>query len=282
MRSIGLGAAASVVCALCLQAGASAAACRGLDAPPAVIDQNAHTLTVGERSTALPAAANGLLPLSAVVRAFGGAVSWDAATRTATVDWRLNQARFTAGAATSALNGVPKTLEQAPRIEGGRLMVPAAALAPVFGYRQSQIDAASIRWNPVPVAPTQLVEVGEHGGLIYRLSIGPALAMSTDGDVYCDELIVGGQPAAPHPVNRHLDLHVTDVDGRARVGLDLRIDLENLSTHRRVPLRTLELYRTGEPGDDHYGNNLYLPPGRYAVWVETGGATFDFVLNLSD
>jgi uncharacterized Fe-S center protein len=74
-----------------------------------------------------------LLPARAVVEAMGGAAAWDSAAQTVTLTRGGDVVRMVIGSATLHLNGVPRTMDVAPVIIGGRTMLPIRFIAENFG-----------------------------------------------------------------------------------------------------------------------------------------------------
>jgi len=88
-----------------------------------------------------------LVPLRGVFEAMGATVDWDARALRATVQWRGNQAAVFIGTRTAWVNGRQRTLDVAPRLIGGRTMVPLRFVAESFGLEVNWVD----RYNAVVI-----------------------------------------------------------------------------------------------------------------------------------
>ena len=75
-----------------------------------------------------------LLPVRAVVEEMGGAVTWEADTRTAALTYGDDEIRLTIDNTTAYLNGEPSTLEAAPTIINDRTMLPIRFIAESFKF----------------------------------------------------------------------------------------------------------------------------------------------------
>jgi hypothetical protein len=76
------------------------------------------------------------------------------------------------------------------------------------------------------------------------------------------------------PVNRHLEIYVADAEtGRVAQGVHPTVEIVNQATGEgRVLGAGGPMYDAEEGlGDWHYGNNLYLPAGRYTVTAIVDG-----------
>jgi uncharacterized Fe-S center protein len=80
-----------------------------------------------------------LLPVRAVVEAFGGLVEWDGVSRTATLTHGDNVIRLVIGNLTAYLNDVQQSLDVTPEIINGRTMLPIRFIAESFGF--------DVEWN---------------------------------------------------------------------------------------------------------------------------------------
>lgn len=99
-------------------------------------------------SNTCPVIENGrtLLPVRAVVEKMGGDVSWNEQTRTVTLSRGESVIRLTIDSLTALLNGEEKTLDTAPKIIGGRTMLPIRFIADGFGFETEWIaDSQTVR-----------------------------------------------------------------------------------------------------------------------------------------
>ena len=89
----------------------------------------------------VPMVTNGrtLLPVRAFVEAIGGSVSWDDASRTATLTYNGTEIKLTVDSAAALLNGEERTLDVAPVVVNGRTMLPIRFIAESFGF--------TVLWN---------------------------------------------------------------------------------------------------------------------------------------
>lgn len=82
-----------------------------------------------------------------------------------------------------------------------------------------------------------------------------------------------GQTGAMAMDTRHLEVHVTSrTTGKVVTDAKCRITVTNEATKmsQTVPVATMYGVREG-PADWHYGNNVSMPPGIYAVKVVVNG-----------
>lgn len=81
-----------------------------------------------------PIVANGrtLVPIRAIIEAFGGSVAWDESTRTVTLKLDDDTIKLTIDSKTAYLNSQRKTLDVAPAIVNGRTMLPIRFIAEGF------------------------------------------------------------------------------------------------------------------------------------------------------
>lgn len=87
-----------------------------------------------------------LLPIRAVIEAFGGEVSWNDRTKTATLNVSGDKAELTVGKCEAYFNGSQRTLDTAPEIIGGRTMLPVRFAAESFNLAVAWDDASKIVW----------------------------------------------------------------------------------------------------------------------------------------
>ncbi len=73
-----------------------------------------------------------ILPIRAVVEAFGGKVNWDGNTRTVSLSLEGDSIRLTIGSTVAYLNNKAQTLDVAPVIIGGRTFLPIRFVAEGF------------------------------------------------------------------------------------------------------------------------------------------------------
>ena len=82
-----------------------------------------------------------LVPIKFISDAFGAACVWNATARTVTVTNTLHRIVLTIGSTTYTVDGATKTLQLAPRIQGGRTMVPLRVIGEAFGAKVDYIAA---------------------------------------------------------------------------------------------------------------------------------------------
>ena len=84
------------------------------------------------------------------------------------------------------------------------------------------------------------------------------------------------------PVNHHLEIYLADAEtGQILTELGPTVEIVNLATGEQRELTSVPMYEADEGlGDWHYGNNVYLPAGRYTVTADVAGerAVFENVL----
>ena len=74
-----------------------------------------------------------LVPLRAVVEALGAEVDLNEDERKITLSYDGDEIEMTVGETTAYVNGEEVTLEAAPKIRGGRTVVPVRFIAETFG-----------------------------------------------------------------------------------------------------------------------------------------------------
>ena len=75
------------------------------------------------------------VPFRALAEAFGAEVAYDEATQAVTAELNGVTVVMTIGSATYTVNGVEKTMDVAPFINGSRTMVPVRFVAEAFGIK---------------------------------------------------------------------------------------------------------------------------------------------------
>ena len=73
------------------------------------------------------------VPFRALAEAFGAEVAYDEATQAVTAELNGTTVVMTIGSATYTINGVEKTMDVAPFINGSRTMIPVRFAAEAFG-----------------------------------------------------------------------------------------------------------------------------------------------------
>jgi hypothetical protein len=75
------------------------------------------------------------------------------------------------------------------------------------------------------------------------------------------------------PVNRHLEIYLADAQtGRISMEVGPTVQIRNQATGEERVLTSVPMYEADEGlGDWHYGNNVYLPAGRYTVTAIVDG-----------
>ena len=89
------------------------------------------------------------LPIRAVVEQLGGTITWDAPTRTVTIDHGGHTIVLTIGSRTARVNGVVVSLETVPFIRSGRTFLPVRFIAENLGYEiewDGQARTVTILW----------------------------------------------------------------------------------------------------------------------------------------
>ena len=85
------------------------------------------------------------------------------------------------------------------------------------------------------------------------------------------------------PVNRHLEVHIYDRNSGAQVkDLIPKVTITNQATgtSRGLPNVTACLESNHLEVEPHFGDNLYLPDGKYAVTVDLGNETAVFEISF--
>ena len=97
----------------------------------------------------MPVISNGrtLVPIRAIIEAFGGIVGWDENTQTVTLNMTNDTIKLTINSNTAYLNSSPAMLDVAPTVINGRTMLPLRFVAEGFNL--------GVGWD----APTQTVTV---------------------------------------------------------------------------------------------------------------------------
>ncbi len=75
-----------------------------------------------------------LVPVRAIIEAFGGTVSWDSAVRTVLLDINDDTVRLVIGSNTAYLNGKEEKLDVAPAVINDRTMLPIRFVAEGFNF----------------------------------------------------------------------------------------------------------------------------------------------------
>ena len=98
-----------------------------------ILEYNGTKYSIDDNNTT-PIEKNGrtLVPIRSVIEAFGGDVSWNGDTRTATLKMDGDTVSLTIGSNTGYLNGVGQYLDVAPEIINGRTMLPIRFVAESF------------------------------------------------------------------------------------------------------------------------------------------------------
>ena len=101
-----------------------------------------------DNSGTVPVSVSGrtLLPIRAVIEAFGGEVSWDDLTKTATLSVSGDKAELTVGKCDAYFNGSKRTLDTPPKIIGGRTMLPVRFVAESFNLAVAWDGATKTVW----------------------------------------------------------------------------------------------------------------------------------------
>lgn len=73
-----------------------------------------------------------LVPIRAIIEAFGGSVGWDGDTQTVSLNMTDNTVSLTINSKTAYLNNIPHTIDAAPAIINGRTMLPIRFIAESF------------------------------------------------------------------------------------------------------------------------------------------------------
>ena len=75
-----------------------------------------------------------LVPIRAIIEEMGGAVSWDEAAQTATLNYANDEIRLVINSATAYLNDEPNTIDTAPTVINDRTMLPIRFIAESFKF----------------------------------------------------------------------------------------------------------------------------------------------------
>ena len=112
-----------------------------------VMSIGAANIVVNSDVKAIPAApmiqdGRTFVPFRALAEAFGAVVAWDEATQSVTAELNGVKVVMVIGANDYTVNGVAKTADVAPFINGGSTMVPVRFVAEAFGINVTPIAAA--------------------------------------------------------------------------------------------------------------------------------------------
>lgn len=75
-----------------------------------------------------------LVPIRAIIEAFGGGVSWNDSSKTAALTFSGDEVKLVIGKTEAYFNGEPHALDAAPEIIGGRTMLPIRFVAESFNF----------------------------------------------------------------------------------------------------------------------------------------------------
>ena len=103
-----------------------------------VMSINSNEIVVNAKKVAIDAAPivkndRTFVPFRALAEAFGAEVAYDEATQAVTAELNGTTVVMTIGSATYTINGVEKTMDVAPFINGSRTMIPVRFAAEAFG-----------------------------------------------------------------------------------------------------------------------------------------------------
>ncbi len=103
-----------------------------------------------------------LMPVRAIIEAAGGTVSWDDASRTASLTYSDDAILLTIDSTTAYLNDTAETLDVAPVIINDRTMLPIRFISESFGFtvewdETTQTVTITITPNGEEIAPTSAV-----------------------------------------------------------------------------------------------------------------------------
>jgi hypothetical protein len=146
-------------------------------------------------------------------------------------------------------------------------------------------------------APEKIKKVATRDGLQVELNVLPAEPFYTKEEVSAKKIksgmvIMGG--AAPLVLdlqghsNRHLVVHVFDAKtGKALTNARVKMSFRPLDEKGNpsgaaveVPVVNMQMIGMGARST-HYGNNVVMPDGSYAVSVVANGRKFDFTIKLA-
>lgn len=101
-----------------------------------------------DNSGTVPVSVSGrtLLPIRAVIEAFGGEVSWDDRSKTAALSVSGDKAELTVGQCDAYFNGSKCTLDTPPEIIGGRTMLPVRFVAESFNFAVAWDEISKTVW----------------------------------------------------------------------------------------------------------------------------------------
>jgi len=137
-----------------------------------------------------------LVPIRAVIEAFGGSAAWEASTRKATVTLGKDSLDLWIGKSQASLNGTALAIDSAnavvvPVITNGRTMLPLRFVAESLGI-DVQYDAVqqmiTLTYSPVatpPVAksPFTLTVTSPNGGEVWTAGTTHAITWAVSGDM---------------------------------------------------------------------------------------------------
>jgi hypothetical protein len=124
----------------------------------------------------------------------------------------------------------------------------------------------------------------------YRLMLvlGPPaemLSMNQTATATAGEVMVSGQMMSMHMEmanTYHLEVHIYNLaNGAVVTNQPVTITITNDTTNQTQTVPVVEMYDiTIGPSDNHFGNNVNLPPGNYTVTVTVAGETATFHITL--
>jgi hypothetical protein len=161
----------------------------------------------------------------------------------------------------------------------------ASVVAPAFSVQADPMGSM-----PMPAATEQTQAAGPYKIMLVMLPAEPYMTPAEYEKTHPAQgmVVVGGatpiQPGSPSHPNHHLVAHVYRLDGSAVQGATVTMTVTPTGSGAEgAPLSVpiVEMQAAGKgPQSTHYGNNVTLAPGRYAVTVAVGSASTTFALDV--
>lgn len=194
-----------------------------IDNPNMTVNGTVMEIDPGRGTSPVISEGRTLLPARAVAQQMGASVLWNEAGRTVTVSGNADTVVFTLDSCTAVVNGTVQTLDAAPKIIGGRTMIPVRFFAEILGYRVTWDEAkrtVTVTNAALPAdvqAPTanlkvHYIDVGQGDSIFIELPNGETMLIDAGPDEYTASSYISslGYSAITYVVATHPDSdHIT-------------------------------------------------------------------------
>ncbi len=99
-----------------------------------MVNEQKSEIDPGRGTAPIIQAGRTLVPIRAIIEAFGGAVEWDSSTKSVTLTYSQDSIKLNIDSNIAYINGVEKNLDVAPQIINGRTMIPIRFVAEGFEF----------------------------------------------------------------------------------------------------------------------------------------------------